>query len=195
MTPMLFDVIVVALLLLSLALGFMRGFCNEVFTIFGWIGAVLATIYFTPVAKPIGRDLIEKDWLADIATASVIFIVTMGIFSAVSYFATKSLHVSKLNIVDRSMGFGFGLLRAVILFGLCFTLFAFVFSDAETRPDFVQKSRTRPFLEASSKWVQAIIPGVAEDVDTDSDLDKVMRPEDEILPVAEPQTEETTDEK
>jgi len=157
-TPVLFDVIIIALLLLSAGLGFMRGFCNEVFTIFGWIGAVIATIYFTPVAREYGREFIEKKWLADVATAGTIFIVTLGIFSLVSYFATKTLAASKLNIVDRSLGFGFGVLRGVVLLGLTFYLYTYVFADPEQRPAFVNEARTRPFLEASANWVQVFLP-------------------------------------
>ena len=157
MTPVIFDLIIVGLVLLSVAIGFMRGFCNEVFTIFGWIAAVVATIYFTPVLTPFGEKFIEKEWLAKLATSAVIFLVTLGIFSALSYFATKTLHASKLGIVDRSMGFGFGILRAVVLLGLGYSLFTYVFKE-DNRPEWVEKSRTRPFLEASSDWIRVVLP-------------------------------------
>ncbi len=163
MTPLIFDIIILSLLLLSLALGFMRGFVNEVFTIVGWIGAVIATIYFTPVLNPIAESFIAKKWLAKIAVSAGIFLVTLGVISAVSHFATKSLEKSKLNIVDRSLGFAFGALRAVVLFGLGFLLFAYVF-EPDKRPDFIQKSRSLPFLEASASWVQTVIPGLDEKI-------------------------------
>lgn len=159
MTPVLFDVIIVALILISAGLGFMRGLCNEILTIFGWIGAIIATIYFTPVARDYGRTLIENDLLADMATASAIFMITMALFSAISYFATSALRTAgTLTFVDRSLGFGFGILRAVVLLGLTFYLFTFVFSDPENRPDFIKQARTLPFLEASSNWVSILLP-------------------------------------
>src|SRR5688572_20244809 len=122
MTPIAFDILIIACVLISAGIGFMRGFCNEVFTIIGWIAAIIATIYFTPVLKPFGRDLIDKPWLADIATASVIFLGTLAIVSAISYFTTKTLHTTKLGLLDRAGGFFFGLFRAVLLFGLGFLL-------------------------------------------------------------------------
>lgn len=158
----------------------MRGFCNEVFTIFGWIGAVIATIYFTPVAREYGRTLIEKKWLADIATAGAIFVVTLGVFSVVSYFATKTLAASKLNIVDRSLGFAFGVLRGIVLLGLSFYLYTYVFSDPANRPIFVQEARTRPFLEASSTWIKVFLPKDMDDTETlqnaGEKIDTVMTP-------------------
>lgn len=170
MTPLIFDLIVVALLILSVGLGFMRGFCNEVFTLVGWIGAVIATIYFTPVLREFGRDLIDKKWLADLATSSAIFLVTLGIFSGVSHFVTKGIHMTRLGIVDRSLGFGFGLLRGVVLAGLCFLLFAYVF-EPEDRPDIIKEARTRPFLEASARWMQAILPSDNKIQISDEDAD------------------------
>lgn len=157
MTPAIFDLIIVGLLLLSVAIGWMRGFCNEVFTIFGWIAAVVATIYFTPVLTPIGMKFIEKEWLAKLGTSAAIFLLTLGICSLLSYFVTRTLHASKLGIVDRSLGFGFGLLRAVVLLGLGYCLFAYVFKE-DNRPAWVEKSRSRPFLEASAGWVRVVLP-------------------------------------
>lgn len=183
MTPLIFDLIIVALVLLSLAIGFMRGFCNEVFTIFGWIAAIVATIYFTPVLTPFGMKFIEKEWLAKLATASVIFLVTLGVCSALSYFATKTLHASKLGIVDRSLGFGFGLLRAVVLLGLGYSLFSYVFKE-DNRPEWVEKSRSHPFLEASADWIRVVLPidtalGVeAPQTDEESNADDVQETEE-----------------
>jgi membrane protein required for colicin V production len=157
MTPLIFDLIIAGLVLLSVAIGYLRGFCNEVFTIFGWIAAVIATIYFTPVLLPFGQKFIEKEWLARMATSSAIFLVTLGVCSGVSYIATRTLRSSKLGMVDRIMGFGFGILRAIVLLGLGYLLFTYVFKE-DNRPDFVTKARTKPFLEASAEWIQAVVP-------------------------------------
>jgi len=171
MTPLIFDLIIIALVLLSLVIGWLRGFCNEVFTIFGWIAAVVATIYFTPVLTPFGEEFIEKEWLAKLATSATIFLVTLGICSALSYFATKTLHASKLGIVDRSLGFGFGLLRAVVLLGLGYSLFTYVFKE-DNRPEWVDDARSRPFLQASADWIRVVLP-----LDTALGLDDKEEPE------------------
>lgn len=187
MTPMLFDLIIIGLVILSVALGFMRGFCKEVFTIFGWIAAIIATIYFAPVAFPIGERYVENPFIAKLATSAAIFMVTLGICSVISYFATKTLHASKLGMVDRSFGFAFGIVRAVVLLGLAYLLFLYAFGDPETRPKFVQEARTRPFLEASGNWIQTIMPlDNVLDISNDTNpVEKISKPEDqekEVLP-------------
>jgi membrane protein required for colicin V production len=178
MSPLLFDLIIVVLVLLSLLLGFMRGFVNEVFTIIGWIGAVLATIYFTPVAKQYGEQLIHSKWMADLATASAIFMATLAIFSVVSHLATSTLKGSRLSLLDRIMGFTFGGLRAVVLLGLGFLLFAYVF-EPDKRPDFVNNSHAAKFLETSAHWVQAVTPGLDNiQVSKDDPEPQKAKPED-----------------
>lgn len=178
MSPLLFDLIIVVLIFLSAGLGFLRGFCNEIFTIFGWIGAVVATILLTPAAKPFLREHIKSAIIADLATASAIFIITMITFSVISHYTTKTLQDSKLNAVDRSLGFAFGILRAIVLLGLGFLLVSYIWTP-ENRPESIQKAKTRPILEATAHWVQVIIPGdptiqISAD-DAKSKLDDVMK--------------------
>lgn len=181
MSPMIFDLIIIGLVLLSVILGFMRGFCKEVFTIFGWVAAIIATIYFAPVSFHIGEKYIENPLLARLATSSAIFLGTLGICSLVSYFATKTIHASKLGLIDQTFGLIFGIVRAVVILGLAYMLFLFTFSRPETRPAFVQNAKTRPFLEASSNWIQAIAPETMEINLTpeNNPLDKIMKPSDE----------------
>lgn len=181
MSPLLFDLIIVALVLLSVILGFMRGFCKEVFTIFGWVAAIIATIYFAPEAFPIGERYIDNPFFARLATSAAIFLGTLGICSLVSYFATRTIHASKLGIVDQSFGLLFGILRAVILLGLAYLLFLYTFSRPEQRPDFIQEARTRPFLEASANWVNMLAPDALNiNIDNDNNpLDRIMKPEDD----------------
>lgn len=169
MTPLFFDIIIVLLVVLSLAVGFARGFCNEVFTIFGWIAAIVATIYFiNPVTDfLLDGEYVEKEWVARLGGAAVIFLVTMGLCTLLTYFLTKTLHASKLGIVDRLLGFAFGALRAVILLGLAFLLFAYIFSDEDKRPEFVQDAQTRPILESAAAMVQTLIP-IGEALDSKS---------------------------
>ena len=47
------DVIVLVVIGLSALIAFSNGFVNVVLWILSWVGAVVATVYFFPVAKPI----------------------------------------------------------------------------------------------------------------------------------------------
>ncbi|MYF08520.1 MAG: hypothetical protein F4233_11670, partial [Rhodospirillaceae bacterium] len=48
MTPTLLDFIVIAVLLLSAILAFIRGFTREMFSLLGWVGAAAAAWFLLP---------------------------------------------------------------------------------------------------------------------------------------------------
>lgn len=126
-------------------------------------------------------------------TAGIIFIITMGLFTAVSYFGSKSLRESNLNAVDRSLGFGFGLLRSLVLIALAYIMVCYVWK-VDKRPDWVMEAKTQPIFESAAVVVVNLLPGdldiVIREGDKPSKLDRVMNGEKEKkeLPKEEEQT-------
>ena len=183
----------------SAIVGFIRGFTNEVFTILGWIAAVIATLFLTPVFRDFGRGFFDSKIIADMATAAVIFVITLGICTAISYFTSQSLRESRLNAVDRSLGFGFGILRSVILLSLAYLMVAFIWEPAD-RPTWIMEAKTRPVLETTASMIKGILPGdvdIQVSADEPSALDKVMNGEKEKpeLPTKDDQTGYSGDER
>ncbi len=170
--------------MISAVVGFIRGFVNEIFTIIGWFAAVIATLFLTPVFRDFGRGFFDNKIIADLVTASVIFIVTLGICSLISYFTSQSLRESSLNAVDRSLGFGFGLIRAMILLGLAYVMVAYVW-EVDDRPSWITQAHTHPVLETAGSMMNAILPGDLDiqirEEDEPSALDRVMAGEKEKI--------------
>jgi membrane protein required for colicin V production len=181
MTPLIFDIIVVALMFLSAVIGFIRGFTHEIFTVVGWVTAALATLYLTPLAAPFLRGIFAHQIVADLTTAAIIFIITLGFFTVVSYYAGRSLRDSHLSIVDQTLGFGFGVLRGVILIALAFLLFAWMWEDADDQPDWFAKAHTRPAIEVSALWLQRVIPHAPE-IQQQLKKDGMKKSIDSLLP-------------
>ncbi|MDH3335424.1 MAG: CvpA family protein, partial [Rhodospirillaceae bacterium] len=57
-----FDVAVIAVLAVSGVLAIARGFVHEVLSIVGWVGAFFATMYATPLLKPLMMQVIEDEF-------------------------------------------------------------------------------------------------------------------------------------
>lgn len=166
---------------------------NEIFTIIGWVGAVLATLYLTPAFREFGRGFFDSEVIADMVTAGVIFTVTLSLFTAVSYFGSKSLRESNLNAVDRSLGFGFGILRSLILIALAYIMVCYIWK-VDKRPEWVMEAKTRPVFESAAVMVKNLLPGdldiIIREEDKPTALDRVMNGEKEKkdLPKKEDQT-------
>lgn len=126
------------------------------------MGAILVTIYLTPVSRDFMRGFIESHLIADLATAASIFLITIAIFSIITYFFGESVKQSKLNAIDRSLGFGFGVLRGLLLLGLAYVVFSFVW-EKDKQPEWLVEARTHSIVESTAAWLTGLVPDEDEE--------------------------------
>ena len=152
------DIIILIVLGISAAIGFLRGFTHEVFTVLGWVCAVFAVIWLTPAVKPIARDLIETKIIADVVAAAVIFLLTLAGFGVASHFAGNNVRESALSAVDRSLGFAFGLLRGLVLVSLVYIALTSFQSEDSQPPEWFAAAKTKPLVTSSARMLQTVLP-------------------------------------
>lgn len=150
------DLAVGIVLLISALLAFMRGFVHEVLSIAAWFGAVLAAIHGMPLARPFARGIIPIDWAADAATAVVIFLVVLLGLSILTNAVARGIQKSALNNLDRSLGFAFGLVRALAILGVGLIVMDWLTTGA--RPAWMTQAKTLPIIELAADGVKAILP-------------------------------------
>lgn len=151
------DLAVIVVLLISALLAFMRGFVHEVLSIGAWIGAGLIALYGVPYAQPIARKTIPLDWAADAAAAAVLFLGALLILSLLTHALSKTVQASALNNLDRALGFLFGLARAAVILSVLL-IAADWLMDKASRPQWMQKAKTLPALEAGADVLKDIVP-------------------------------------
>ncbi len=135
-------------------LGAVRGFVTEVLSLLAWLLVAFAVkLFHTPMAA------LMFDW---VGTASGAAVLAFAILVGVTYFAGKMVanavgartRTSVLGPIDRALGFGFGMLKGVILVTIGFILLVLVVDTmnggATRRPDWIKTSRTYPLLNATS---------------------------------------------
>lgn len=156
MSPFVTDLIILGLFIISAGLGYMRGFVNEVFTIIGWLAAIIATIFLTPVLDNFVQPYFDSKMVAGVVTAAVIFVVTLGISSLISHAMAGTLKASHLGFVDRGLGLAFGVLRAAVVIGMLYLAMAGMMP--ETRPKWLAKATTEPVMKLCAQGLQTIFP-------------------------------------
>ncbi|MFK7839486.1 MAG: CvpA family protein [Bdellovibrionales bacterium] len=174
---MIIDILVLIVLLISAGIAFMRGFIREVLTIAGVVGGLAASYYGGPHLKPhmygwFGIeegveperlfDILPYDILADVLSYAAIFIVVVAILSFVSHSLAEFARKVGLGAVDRSLGFLFGLFRAVVLLGLIYLL-PYTFIDKESRDGFMEESKSQIYLEYVAKVMSGFLPENVEE--------------------------------
>lgn len=153
-----FDIIVLAILLTSAAFGFFSGATREMVRALSFLLAAVIAIYGLRWTAPFGRELIDPDWAGTVVAGLVVFIAvyaTMRITGGAMARGVQNTHV--LGVLDRSIGLGFGLLRALVVLGALHLAF-----QAATPPDRVPKWMTGaafyPMTSAAANLLKAFAP-------------------------------------
>jgi uncharacterized membrane protein required for colicin V production len=103
------DVIVLVVIGLSALIAFSNGFVNVVLWILSWVGAVVATVYFFPMARPSAERYIAEPLIANVVTAVAIFIVALIVCAILNQIISRAVRGSAIGAIDRSLGLLFGL--------------------------------------------------------------------------------------
>jgi len=174
------DIGVLLVLLISAILAYARGFVHEVLSVGGWIGAIFATFYGFPYAKPIARKYISLDLAADLAAGTIIFIVTLVFLSLITRAISKSVQASALNVLDRSLGFLFGLARGAVLVCVAYIVLQ-IFIPEDDHPAMVRESRSIQLIKPGAALLKTLVPKhitgqATTDTGKDIDADTLMSP-------------------
>lgn len=150
------DLAVGAILLISALIAFMRGFVHEVLSIAAWVGAVAAVIYGFPFVQPHARGLIPMNWAADAAAAVGIFLIVLLLLSIATHTVARIIQKSAFNNLDRTLGFVFGVGRAVVI--LAVGLIITDWLTERERPRWIETAKTLPVIEIAADGLIAILP-------------------------------------
>jgi membrane protein required for colicin V production len=152
------DLIVLAVLLISAALAFFRGFVHEVLAIGAWLGAGLVTLYGFPHLQPYARDIIAIDLLADIVAGVVLFLIALVVLAILTRLVAAKVQNSSLGALDRSLGLLFGLARGGVILAALWLVLAWALPQPEERPDYIQNAKSRRIVEAGANVLAGLLP-------------------------------------
>ena len=146
-------------LLVSGLLALLRGFVREALSVTAFVAASLATLWSYPALIGPARGMIDPDWLAPVAAITFIFLL---IYLAVT-FVTSSLSTGlakgeEVNVVDRTLGFSFGILRGLVILGLATIVAAETLGHQGQPPSFITEARIYPLVNATARALQTLAP-------------------------------------
>ena len=154
----LFDAIALVVLVISGLVGFSRGAVRELVTVLAFGIAALASVFMLPLAGPLARRWIHPDWAGNAVAVVVVFIVVFIVFRLAGGWVTARLHSqAALGTLDRLIGLGFGVLRALIFLGVFYLVFNAA-TPPELTPRWIANARLLPVAQASAEAIEALAP-------------------------------------
>ena len=147
-----FDLAFVIITILSLIKCTRKGFVLSILSASKWLLAYILTLILFPKAKPYVEDIIDNEYVLDIALGISIFVVVIFIILLINKGISKTVRYTGLGTLDTFFGFWFGFVRSYLI---CVCLFATVniVYNSEKWPVDTGKSFTFSYIEKGSNYL------------------------------------------
>jgi membrane protein required for colicin V production len=115
-----FDLAMIVVLILSGIWSLVRGFLREMLSLLGFVVVVTLAVYAYPYVFVALEGVVSENWVRQVVGMALVFIAAVVLFVAFIKLGAVLTHAMGLSIIDRLLGFCFGLLKVVVFVSLLF---------------------------------------------------------------------------
>ena len=151
------DCLIVLIIVVSAGYAAWRGFLWETLTIFAWVAAAFACLYFGPYIIPLTRSLVQQDWLASLLAYAAVFLAVFIPMAFMTARFSASVKHSPIGPLDRAAGVAFGIVRGLVIVGLAYLAFTY-FVPIRNQPHWVTEARLLPMVQSSADVLLSVVP-------------------------------------
>ena len=154
----LLDIILLVSIIVSLFIGYSRGFIKETFSIINWLlAAWLAFKYYSDL-QTITINFIDSNIIADAISFGILFLFLIITLTFLSNFISKNIKNSLLAPLDRLLGIFFGIIRAILLIIVVFIAGNQTIWVNNTLPKWIYESYSYPIIISITNNLKNILP-------------------------------------
>ncbi|MBL8568338.1 MAG: CvpA family protein [Phreatobacter sp.] len=169
------DIGLAVIMLISALLAMVRGFVREVLSIASWGLAALTTWYAYPRLLPLAQTQVSNELLAKAIVIAGVFLTVLIVVSLITIRISDAILDSKIGVLDRTLGFLFGLARGLVIVVVAFAFFTWLV-PGPNRPDWVTKAKSYAVLDQTKDWLIAQLPQDIEGSDILRRLNRSQTP-------------------
>lgn len=149
-----FDIIVLLIVAVAAAGGFMRGIVQEILSLAAWILAILAIQQFHTPLQAFIEQRFGTPTTAAIVAFALLLLIPYGTVKLIASLVGSKARQSLLGPLDRVLGFGFGAIKGALIVVIGFSLLVLGYDTvwgSEGRPAWIQNARTYASINAASE--------------------------------------------
>lgn len=155
------DYLLLAIVAISAAMGFYRGFIRMGFSFAATIAALLAGLWFYGAAAAPIQEYVSHRMIANLIGFLLVFLAVQAGGALLGYLLAKFFKAAGLSWLDRLLGGGLGLVRgAVVAAILVMTIMAF---SHRPPPRAIVDSHVAPYVVEASGAMAAMAPREVKD--------------------------------
>ena len=151
------DLVYLIITILSLIKCYIKGFVLSVLAMAKWLLAYVLTLIIFPKIKPYVKDIIDNEYILDIALGISIFIIVIFFILLINKGIKKAVKYTGLGNLDRIFGFFFGFVRSYIIAVCIFSAVHIVYNH-DKWPINHNKSYIFPYLKKGSNYLLKEFP-------------------------------------
>jgi membrane protein required for colicin V production len=160
-----FDIIVLAVIVVSAVMSLGRGLIREAFSVISFIiGGIAAYFAVVFLGEPL-RSVLPAGWPAVAGNSILVIVGFLVAYSLAAFLGgrlSRLIHSSpEIGVVDRLAGAIFGIIRGVVA-AILFVLLMQQALPPESTPAFVAKAGSYPYLDVAASWIRDTVPGFVE---------------------------------
>ena len=151
------DLIYLIITIMSLIKCYSKGFVLSVLAMAKWLLAYIITLIIFPNIKPYVKDIIDNEYVLDVALGVSIFIIVIFLVLLVNKGISKAVRYTGLGSLDTIFGLFFGFVRSYIIAVCIFSGIHIVYNH-DKWPINSSKSYIFPYLEKGSNYLLKEFP-------------------------------------
>ncbi len=155
------DAALIAIAFLSGLLAMYRGLTREVLSILSWIAAAAAVLYFVLFHKDIAQGLASEInapvAIAQIAIGAIIFLIVLVIVHLITARISDTILDSRVGMIDRILGFLFGLGRGFVLVVIPYMFYVSFVPDPQQQYPWVREARSLPMIQSTGDSLRNLL--------------------------------------
>ena len=155
------DAALIAVCFISGLLALYRGLAREMLSIVSWAIAAAAVLYFVIFHKPFAQDMAAQMGtqvaVAQIVVGAVIFLIVLIVVHLITARLSDAILDSRIGMIDRVLGFLFGVVRGFVLVVIPYMFYDAFFPDPNTQVQWVRDAKTLPYIKGTGDSIRYIL--------------------------------------
>ncbi|MDC0234549.1 CvpA family protein [Candidatus Pelagibacter sp.] len=146
------DLIYLIITILSIITCFKKGFVLSILSMAKWLLAYVITLILFPRIKPYFKNIIDNEYVLDVALGITIFIVVIFLVLLVNKGISKAVSYTGIGGLDTTFGFFFGFIRAYII-SVCIFSGIHIVYNYDKWPINTEQSYIFSYIEKGSNYL------------------------------------------
>ena len=155
-----FDYIVLLIVGIAAAGGFMRGFLQEILSLAAWVLAAFAIRFLhTPLTLSL-QDFLGDDITTSLLAFTLLLLIPYAAIKVIANNVGMASRNSLLGPIDRVLGFGFGALKGMLIVVIAFSLLVLGYDTVwsyKGRPNWITTARSYELVDSSSRALVQVL--------------------------------------